>query len=186
MLSWLTDWSGERAKAKELYGAVVTQARQPLFFAGLGVPDTTEGRYEMVVLHLFLLLERLRAEGEPAKGLSRRLIETFVTDMDDSMREMGVGDLSVPKHVKRAAAGLYERAGEYREALAGAEPGLVEAALMARLVDAGKSRLEGERPPAADLIAEYMRSASAELARQPFEAIKSGQVAFPPVLYVEM
>lgn len=182
MLSWLTDWSGERATAKELYGAVVTQARQPLFYTGLGIPDTVEGRYEMVVLHLFLLLERLRAEGDAAQRLSRRVIEAFVSDMDDSMREMGVGDLSVPGKVKRAAAGFYERSGEYRAALAAAEPERLAASLAARLfVGAPPEQLPGEQ-----LLAEYVRSVAAALARVPFADMRAGRVTFPPVVYAEL
>jgi cytochrome b pre-mRNA-processing protein 3 len=158
----------------------VTQARQPLFYTGLGVPDTPEGRYEMIVLHLYLLLERLRAEGTTAAGLSRRLIEAFIEDMDDSMREMGVGDLTVPKKVKRAAAGFYERAGQYRTALAAAEPAPLEAVLASRLPGP-----DGEGA-AVDLIAAYVRNVAAELQRQPSEEITHGRVAFPPVVYVEM
>jgi len=109
--------SADRHKAINLYGAVVTQARDPALFTRLGVSDTPHGRYEMLVLHLALVLERLRAAGLASGNLSRDLVEVFVTDMDDNMREMGVGDLSVPKRVKRAAGGLYDRTLAYRAAL---------------------------------------------------------------------
>src|SRR3990170_2959830 len=111
MLEWLTERSQSRRTAGELYGRVVAEARQPMFYVELGVPDTPEGRYEVVVLGLFLILERLRVERGAGEKLSQQLLEAFVTDMDDCMREMGVGDLTVAKRVKRAAAGFYERAG---------------------------------------------------------------------------
>lgn len=117
MLSWFRARSANARKAKELYGAVVAMARHPQFYRDYGIPDTLNGRYEMIVLTLFQLLERLRVEGADAEELSRLTLEAFFTDMDDSMREIGVGDLSVSKKVKKAAAGFYERARAYRAAL---------------------------------------------------------------------
>ncbi len=71
----------------------------------------------MVVLHLFLVLERLRANPDAASPLPRLLVDAFIADMDDSLRELGTGDLSVPKKVRRAATGLYERSMAYKGAL---------------------------------------------------------------------
>jgi len=105
----------------------VTLARTPSFYSQFGVPDTPEGRFEAVALMLFMVLERLKS-GPGAQGLLRSTIEAFVTDMDDCMREMGVGDMVVPKRVKRAAAAFYERAGAYRPPLAlKDQPALTEA-----------------------------------------------------------
>ena len=182
MLTWLTGWRGERVKAKELYGAVVTQARQPLFYTGLGVPDTVEGRYEVIVVHLFLLLERLRRDGEATRTLSRRVIEAFVTDMDDAMREMGVGDLSVPKKVQRAAAGFYERAGEYRAALEAGDPGKLAAALAGRLL----SGPADARPAMEELLAAYVRNVASGLSRVPTADLRAGRVTFPPIVFADM
>lgn len=117
MFNWIRNRAADRAKAQELYGAVVTLARTPGFYSTFGVRDTPEGRFEMVALVLFLALERLRTAGEEER-LVQGAIEALVTDMDDCMREMGVGDMVVPKRVKRAAAAFYERAGAYRAALA--------------------------------------------------------------------
>jgi len=116
MFAWLAS-RPIRAKAEELYGAVVTVARTPGYYSDFCVPDTTRGRFEMIALVLFLVLERTK-RGPGGMDLSRAGIEAFVTDMDDCMREMGVGDLTVPKKVKRAAAAFYERAQQYRQALA--------------------------------------------------------------------
>src|ERR1700675_4042072 len=93
-------------KAGEIYGAIVTQSRQPAFYARLGIPDTPTGRYEMVVVHLFLVLERLRGGGADAEAVAQVLVDAFVADMDDSLRELGTGDVGVPRRVKRAAAGF--------------------------------------------------------------------------------
>ncbi len=116
-MNWFTGTTRTKTIARELYGAVVAQARRAMLYQECGVPDTPEGRFEMIALHLSLLLARLDRMGEAGRKLAQVLGETFVTDMDDNMREMGVGDLAVPRKVKRAAAGLYERAARYRAAL---------------------------------------------------------------------
>jgi cytochrome b pre-mRNA-processing protein 3 len=139
MLTWLFNWSPDRRKASDLYGAVVALARTPALYADMGVADTPEGRYEALVLNLFLVMERLRAEGEAGAEVSQALVETFVIDMDDNMREMGVGDMSVPKKVKKAAAAFYDRADVYRQAMV--QPGddaLAEA--LAKLVPSAEDR----------------------------------------------
>jgi len=123
----------------------------------LGVPDTPSGRYEMVALHLSLVLERLRADADEASPLPRLLVEAFVSDMDDSLRELGTGDLAVPKKVKKAAAGLYERSMAYRSALAaGDEPALTDV-LIARTY-------EGIKHPGAGRLARYVVDVAAWLA----------------------
>lgn len=178
MLSWLT-LSGFKARqskqlqAAEIYGAVVTQARNPAFFAEAGVPDTPEGRFEVIVLHLYMLLERLRDVGEPGVEPSRMLIEHLVVDMDDQMREMGVGDLTVPKKVRRAARMLFERTEDYRAALA--EPG--NAALEAAL---GRAFPSSASLGATGRMAVYVREAAAHLAGCEGEALLAGRVTYPP------
>ncbi len=166
MLQWLRSRSYIRRKAGEIYGAVVAAARQPVFFRQYSVPDTPEGRFEMVALILFLVLERVKKLEPDGEALTQRVIEAFVTDMDDCMREMGVGDLIVPKKVKRAAAAFYERAGHYRTALAVADRGgVVETdssrleATLSRFVFAGNS--SGD----AGAMALYVSRVSLALAR---------------------
>ena len=107
-----------RRTATELYGRVVAWSREPWFYSDLGVPDTPEGRFEMVLLHTTLMLHRLKVEGPSGEPLARAVAEAFVTDMDDCLREMGVGDMTVAKKVKKAAAALLDRARDYGAALA--------------------------------------------------------------------
>lgn len=118
-LSRLLFGDSERPIAVELYGGVVAMARAPHLYRTLGVPDTPEGRFEMIVTHLALLIRRLNAAGDEGLRVARLVNEAFVEDMDDCMRELGVGDLAVPKKVKKAAAGLLERL----DLVAGALPG---------------------------------------------------------------
>lgn len=142
MLNWFRRRAEEARTAGELYGGVVAAARQPMFYEALGVPDTPEGRFELVALHLFLALDGLRTqEGGAGQGLAQRTIEAFVSDMDDCLREMGVGDLTVPKKVKRAAAAFYERTGAYRSALSSeAGEGELGAALLHRVYGGDAAR----------------------------------------------
>lgn len=173
VVAWFNAKNDDIRRASELYGAVVAQARTPSFYASCGIEDTPEGRYELIVLHLSLVLERLAGAGEAGTDLSRRVIETFVGDMDDSMREMGVGDLSVPKKVKRAAAGLYERAGAYRTALREAGP----AGLALRFEEIMPG-LAG-RSLSSSALAYYVCRAVEQLAGQDTGALLAARVAFP-------
>lgn len=176
-MDWLKTRASRRETATDLYGNVVTQARNPVFYAEMGIPDTLEGRYEMVVMHLALVLERLRTEGEAGIALSRETIETFVADMDGSMRELGVGDLTVPKKVKSAAAGFYARADAFRQALAqeaaAARTGALDFAIARFALGA-----EDEHARAARL-ASYYRAATASLAQLHSSDVLVGRLPIP-------
>jgi cytochrome b pre-mRNA-processing protein 3 len=109
VLAWLKRRLDRAATARKLYGSVVTQARQRPFYADWHIPDTPQGRFEMVVLHLVLLVRRLTREGADGQRLARTLNEAFIADMDDSMREMTFGDLRVPREIKQVTAALLDR-----------------------------------------------------------------------------
>ena len=174
MLDFLNARTDIRRKAGEIYGVIVAQARRPAFYAALGVPDTPAGRYEMVVVHLFLVLERLRAQGELESSLPRLLVEAFIADMDDSLREMGTGDLTVPKKVRRAATGLYERSMAYKAGLAAADDAAFAAALTEHVyVGAADSR--------ALALAAYLRSVAGALATRSAREIAEGDFSFRAV-----
>lgn len=175
MFAWLAS-RPTRAKAEELYGAVVTVARTPGYYSAFCVPDTTRGRFEMITLVLFLVLERTkRAPG--GMDLSRAGIEAFITDMDDCMREMGVGDLTVPKKVKRAAATFYERAKHYREALAEEGDEVLARVLLRQIWDEEEALDVHPRRQHARDLAGAVRRQSEDLSR-----IDDGSLGNPPAL----
>jgi len=174
MLDFFKTRNEMRRKAGEIYGVIVTRARVPDFYLALGVPDTPTGRYEMVVLHLILVLERLRASGGEGSELSRLLVETFVADMDDSLRELGTGDLSVPKKVRRAAAGLYERSLAYRSALEAADEVGLARLLVAHVYG-------GSEHPGAASLARYAMAASSSLGTSGAVEPLALQCGFPPL-----
>jgi cytochrome b pre-mRNA-processing protein 3 len=168
MLNWLFRRDDSKRKAADLYGAVVALARRPALYEGIGIADTPEGRYEALVLYLFLVLERMKEEGAQAGPQSQALLEAFVTDMDDNMREMGVGDLSVPRKVKKAAAAFYDRADVYRAAIASGPQDL--AAQLGRLVPARAGQDLDASALARDVLEQVER-----LAGIPLDAIADGR-----------
>lgn len=161
-------------RAIELYGAIVAQARQPAFFTDLSVEDTPEGRTGLLILLLFPVIERFQNGGAEGQRLARLLIETFVTDIDDCLREMGVGDLSVPKKVKRAAQALGERCLAYRRAAAGSRP----AEALAQEISLTVPGLAG-RDPEARALATLILGRLADFASVPAAALAARDVTFP-------
>ena len=167
--------AGEARVASALYAAVVAQAREPRFFSALGVPDTLDGRFESVVLHVFLVAQRLKSEpSKAATGLSRALLESFVTDMDRSLREMGAADLGVGRRVTAMAEGLYGRLKAYEAALAETGDAALEAALRRNLY----GTLDTPDEAALTTVCRYVRRQHAALANQTIAALQAGRVAF--------
>jgi cytochrome b pre-mRNA-processing protein 3 len=157
-----------------LYGAIVAQARSPAFYADYGVPDTVEGRFDLIVLHLVLLLRRIGQIGDgPGRELGQRLFDTFCRDLDDNLREMGVGDLTVPKRMRRFAEAFYGRQTAYLAALAAADGRDFENAL-ARNIFQGEGAEDG-----ATRLAGYARAAIRELDAQADRDLIRGAVVFP-------
>lgn len=178
MLNWLKERHDRGRTARELYGSIVTQARLAPFYALLGVPDTPRGRFELIVLHTALVMQRLQQEGPEGIALARTLGETFVTDMDDNMRELSFSDLAVPREVKKIAAALYDRHKSIAAALdavpADSDP-LAEALArqLAYLQPEGASGIDTKR------LARYTRDAAAALSRQDAALLASSGPAWP-------
>ncbi len=114
-------------RARQLYLQVVEQARQPAFYRDLGVPDTLDGRFEMIVLHMVMVLRALRRDGDDGIELGQLVFDVMMDDMDGSLREMGAGDLGVGRRVKAMAQAFYGRATAYEAALAADEDALDQA-----------------------------------------------------------
>jgi cytochrome b pre-mRNA-processing protein 3 len=161
-----------RDAAALAYGRVVEQARQPVFFTGYGVPDTLDGRYELICLHAFLYLYRLKADRPRSAELSQAFFDAMFADLDRALREMGTGDLSVGKHVKRMARGFYGRIRAYQDGIESADSALA-AALERNLF----GTVPGSSPQIAGM-AEYVQAAVGELARQPAAELLAGRVRF--------
>lgn len=171
----------ERA-AFGLYGQAVAQARLPLWYAappeGPGVPDTLDGRFDMVGVFVFLLIDRLRTDSDKrGPALAQAVFDAMFADMDQSLREMGVGDLSVGKRVKAMWTAFNGRAYVYSAALTLAESGGSDADLLSAL-SRNVWRSE-ETLPGAAVLGRHMLAVRRALAGQGLDALLAGQVAFP-------
>ena len=157
--------------AKQLHQTIVAQARQPGFYTALGVPDTLDGRFELIALHGFLVMHRLKAD--PAGiGLARDVAETIFDDLDASLREMGAGDLGVGKRVKKMGEAFYGRVAAYDAGLATGGD----------LEDALRRNLFGTVQPSAEMLAAagaYVRNCSNTLKEYNFSDILKGHLSFP-------
>jgi cytochrome b pre-mRNA-processing protein 3 len=163
--------------AHALYGAAVARAREPVFYAELGVPDTLEGRFEMISIHVFLVLHRLKQEagaGEPGGPLGQALFDLMFADMDRNLREMGAGDLGVGRRVKTMAAAFYGRVRAYDGGLDAGEEVLAKAVRRNVFNGAGSDA-------AAKAIARDMAVSAVRLAALPIAAVAAGEVAFGPL-----
>jgi cytochrome b pre-mRNA-processing protein 3 len=159
-----------------LYGAIVAQARSVSFYADYGVPDTVEGRFDLLVLHLVLVLNRLGREPDMARRLGQELFDEFCRDLDANLREMGTGDLAVPKKMQAFAGAFYGRQAAYLAALGDAEgtadPRAFEKALQRNIFAAGNDAGAAE-------LAAYARAAVGRLDAQDDDALMRGEVVFP-------
>jgi cytochrome b pre-mRNA-processing protein 3 len=153
-----------------VYAAIVAAARQPKFYAEWKVPDTMDGRFDMMVLHVFLVIDRLRSFGPEAEDIRQALTDRFFAEMDSALREAGVGDLTVGKKVRKMAEAYFGRATAYTTAMASGEAALTEA--MARNVFAG-----ADASHAVDL-AKWTLQAKQVLAGCSLDAMRAGAIRF--------
>ncbi len=165
--------SSDERNIRDLYGMIVAQARMPAFYSSYGVPDTVEGRFDLIVLHLVLMLARLERDDDAPRSFGQRLFDEFCRDLDDNLREMGVGDLAVPKHMRRFAEAFYGRQAAYLAALAAADERELEKALT-RNIFAGADIDEG-----AVRLARYVRAALRQFEAQDESALLRGEIVFP-------
>ena len=157
-----------------LYGACIKQARQPDFYARLSVPDTVDGRFDLLLLHVILVMRRL---GD-AMTAKQRLFDLMYADMDRSLREMGVGDMGIARKMKPMLAAFYGRAAAYERALAAPSDSEDSETLTATLA----RNLYGSVAVAADhadRLAVYVRQVTAALEGQAVSVIAAGHVTFP-------
>lgn len=163
--------------AASLYRTLVAQARQPRFYADYSVPDSVDGRFELLGLHMFFVLHRLKAGDAAAAELAQVLFDTMFGDMDRSLREMGAGDLGVGKRVRAMAEGLYGRMAAYEAGLATDDAALA-AALRRNLY--GTVKKEGEPSDAAIRgLCAYIRDTAQHVGGQTQAQLAQGEITFP-------
>lgn len=164
--------------AHRLYVILAGQSRQPEFYLECGAPDTLDGRFDLLALHLFLVLRRLSGPQTSleSKEVSQQLFDVMFGDMDQSLREMGVGDLTVGKKIRSMSEAFYGRVAAYEKGLQAMDDAVLMAALQRNL-------FRGMAPAAEKLqnLAHYVRAADDALAGQSEAGLLRGELSFPPV-----
>jgi cytochrome b pre-mRNA-processing protein 3 len=161
--------------ASDLYLAIVEQARQPQFYGSIGVPDTLDGRFEMIVLHAFMVIRRLQELGAGGGQIAQALFDQMFADMDRNLREIGVGDLSVGKHVKRMAKRFYGCVDAYDRGLEATGEDELQAAVQRNVF-----AQEGHPQAASAALSGYLRREVEALKALAARDLLAGRVQFGP------
>jgi cytochrome b pre-mRNA-processing protein 3 len=157
-----------------LYGAIVAQARTPALYTDLGVPDTVEGRFEMVVLHMALTLRRLFRGDEGSRAVGQAVFDVYGREMDDALRALGVKDTSVGKRMRFLTEAYYGRAKAYDDALDAGDAGALATVL-------GRTAYGRTDAVAAPALAAYMLAADNVLAATAIDRVIAGEAAWPDI-----
>lgn len=158
---------------RKLYAAAVAQARQPAFYERLGAADTAEGRFELYTLHVVLLLHRLKRQGPQAAETGQGLFDAYVRGLDDALREMGVGDLSVGKKMRKLGEAFYGRVKSYDQALEALPDRQALSAVIGRTLGAQNANVSA--------LVDYAVRAEGVLAGQSLERLMNGEAAWPQI-----
>ncbi len=171
--------------AESLYRQIVAQARRPGFFRDCGLPDTLDGRFDLLVLHVFLVMHRLKRDQAQTAGLSQALFDVLFRDMDQSLRELGAGDVGIGRRVRRMAEAFYGRVAAYEQGLTASGEGLagggLEGAVERNLFGHGPAepaQVDAQVDAQVAALAGYIRREAAALERQETAALLRGEVIF--------
>ncbi len=161
------------AAGRRLYAAAAAQARQPGFYLTAGVPDTPEGRFELYTAHVVLILHRLKRQGPQAAEIGQAVFDSYVSSLDHALRELGVGDLSVGKKMRKLGEAFYGRAKAYDAALEALPDTVPLSSLIARTI------LADAEPAGAGMIADYMAAGVDRFKAQGLEQIVEARLDWP-------
>ena len=172
MLSMFKTKNPYAQAAHDVYAQCLSHARQPVFYQDLAVPDTFDGRFDLLLLHVYLILQRMLDENEiEAEAFNQALFDEIFKDMDQTLREMGIGDMGVPKHMRKMMKAFNGRMHAYAEAM---EQGDLKEALRKNLygtVDDVDDSVLVKMVDEADRMLSVLKT-------QPIESISGGQIKF--------
>ncbi len=158
--------------ALKVYLSAAEHARSPYFYTDFQAPDTVDGRFEVLTLHLYAVLARLKNQGGAANNFAQKVFDLFFQNMDDSLREMGIGDMSIGRKIRGLAEAFYGRVGAYEECLSAKDENALVAAISRNIYE------EKEKPEAARFAA-YLRKLCNALETQQVSEIMDGRIEFP-------
>jgi cytochrome b pre-mRNA-processing protein 3 len=176
MFRWFADRAARREAAEKIYDAIVTQSRNPAFYVRCGVPDTLSGRFDLLVIHMFIVMQNLKLGANEGKLLGKEIIEAFVREMDSMVRDLGVADLYVAQEVRKIADLFYRQLVVYTTAVEKNDHAALSEAVW-------KSFQSGDESAnvASDEIATYMFAAITNIAEMPLNQLLQGNLQFPEV-----
>jgi len=183
MFRFIENMRRRRENAERLYAIVQLQARRPEFFLSHNVPDTVDGRFELILLHAFLFWNRSRGEGKEGAKLAQALFDAMFRDMERALRLIGVGDLGVPHHMRRMMKGFKGRAMAYREGLENPDDPEVMLGAISRNLFGTIEEITDDAP--LYWFAAYIKRQAGYLAAQPWTDLAAGIISFEGTEHVE-
>ncbi len=156
MISSLFKKKPNQKAIQEVYASIVAQSRQPVFYSEWQVPDSVTGRFDMVALHMCMILRRLKTSKDQDREFSQTLFDWFFRDMDRSLREMGAGDMAVPKRIQKMGELFYGMLASIGDALDDNDQAELQEAL-------SRNIFGGEHPDSLKPIANYLMSLDQDL-----------------------
>jgi cytochrome b pre-mRNA-processing protein 3 len=180
-LHWFKQRKARKDAAVRLYDMAVVQSRVPDFYDKMGVADTIDGRFDLLVLHIYLVMDRLNALGPEGRKLGQALFDRMFRMVDLSLREMGFGDLGIPKHMKKMMKAFNGRAHSYHAALSTGNPDALQLAITRNVY-----RIEGESIPAGVFsLTDYALATHTQFAQRDLNAFMQGDVGFPAIRHAK-
>ncbi len=174
LLSFLSRGRDRARQGAWIYNAIVDQARRPQFYESLDVPDTIDGRFDLIVLHAGMYLPRLKAVRTEGKALAQAAFDQMFVNFEHNLRELGVGDMGVPRRVKGMLSAFYGRVTAYDSAIKDGDTAALRAALQRNVYRGGEVD-----PPKLDALATYVRAAYEALKAADDTDILAGTFAWP-------
>lgn len=162
-------------EVQKLYTTIVKQSREPAFYSTFEVADTVEGRFDMIVLHLFVVIRRLKTALPQTEEFQQALYDLMLADMDLNLRELGVGDMGLARRVPKMAEAFYGRAAAYEEGLSDTDNTTLKAAL-----DRNLYRKTPVSDESLEIMAHYLRREAGNLEKTAIEDLQKGHVRFGP------
>ncbi|WP_322989113.1 MULTISPECIES: ubiquinol-cytochrome C chaperone family protein [unclassified Hoeflea] len=164
-----------QALVTQQYALITQAARSPVFYEHMGVPDTVMGRFEMIAVHLILYLRRTGTAGVAAQGIAQEIVDAFFEDIDHSIRELGIGDMGVPKRMKKLARMFYGRVKSYGQAIESGDEAVLADALGRNIhpddADAARSMQQ---------LSHWVMQTARALEQTDEDTLASGRLTYPP------
>lgn len=175
LFQWFRRKKACRQMGERLYQTALQQSRQPVFYSGMGVADTMDGRFDLLSLHVIMMIDRLNTLGREGAKLGQAVFDAMFKRMDIDLREMGIGDLGVPKHMQKMMKAFNGRREAYHAAFNSGNIAAIELSLARNVY-----RMQGEAvPDGVPALADYTVRAVEGLERCTLVEFQSGNITFP-------